>query len=70
MNMEKKTIEPVGIPLAGFITAFSLDDRLIYAYPVLSWNGEYVIPVYALIRGLAWLPITGRRSRCRANTLL
>jgi len=47
VNMEKKTIEPVGIPLANTIAAFSLDDRLIYSFRTLTWDGEYVIPVYA-----------------------
>jgi hypothetical protein len=46
LNMNKKTIEPVGIPLADPIVAFSLDDELIYSSPVLSWNNRYVIPVY------------------------
>lgn len=46
VNMNKKTIEPVGIPLADPIVSFSLDDRLIYSSPVLSWNGRYVMPVY------------------------
>jgi hypothetical protein len=51
VNMEKKTIEPVGIPLANTIEAFSLDDRLIYGYRTLSWNSEYVIPVYVFDPG-------------------
>jgi hypothetical protein len=44
--MNKKTIEPVGIPLADSINAFSLDDQLIYGWRTLWWTGRYVIPVY------------------------
>jgi hypothetical protein len=46
LNMTKKTFEPVGIPLADTINTFSLDDKLIYGFRTLSWNGEYVTPVY------------------------
>ena len=51
INVNKKTIEPVGTPLANFIEAFSLDDRLIYNYRILSWNGQYIIPVYVFDPG-------------------
>ncbi len=47
LNMSEKTIEPVGIPMADSIDSFSLDDLLIYGFRTLSWNGKYVIPVYA-----------------------
>jgi hypothetical protein len=47
LNMDKKTIEPAGIPLADGINTFSLDDRLIYGSRALSGNGQYVTPVYA-----------------------
>lgn len=46
LDVNNKTIEPVGIPLADTIDAFSLDDQLIYGSPTLSGNGQYVIPVY------------------------
>ncbi len=46
LDVNKKTIEPVGIPLADTINAFSLDDQLIYGFRTLSANGQYVIPVY------------------------
>jgi hypothetical protein len=46
LDVNKKTIEPVGIPLADTISAFSLDDQLIYGSPNLSGNGQYVTPVY------------------------
>lgn len=51
LNVNEKTIEPVGTPLAGTIDTFSLDDRLIYGFRILSWNGEYVIPVYVFDPG-------------------
>jgi hypothetical protein len=46
LNVNQKTIEPVGTPLADTIEAFSLDDLLIYGFRTLWWNGHYVIPVY------------------------
>lgn len=46
LNLAKKTIEPVGIPLTGGIVAFSLDDQLIYGSQTTSWNGQLVMPVY------------------------
>jgi hypothetical protein len=49
--MIEKTLEPVGIPLADPIIAFSLDDRLIYSSPTLQCNGQYVIPVYVFDPG-------------------
>jgi hypothetical protein len=51
LDMNQKKIEPVGTPLADPIEAFSIDDRLIYSSPTLSWNGEYVIPVYVFDPG-------------------
>ncbi|HTS09443.1 MAG TPA: hypothetical protein VMP68_28020 [Candidatus Eisenbacteria bacterium] len=51
LNMNKKEIEPVGIPLSDPIETFSVDDRLIYSSPTLSWNGDYVIPVYVFDPG-------------------
>ena len=51
LDMNQKKIEPVGIPLADPIEAFSIDDRLIYSAPILSWNGDYVIPVYVFDPG-------------------
>jgi hypothetical protein len=46
LNVNNKKIEPVGIPLADTINTFSLDDQIIYGSRTLSWNGQYVIPVY------------------------
>jgi hypothetical protein len=46
LNMAKKTLEAVGIPLADTINTFSLDDKLIYGWRTSPGNGEYVIPVY------------------------
>ena len=51
LNVNQKTIEPVGTPLANMIDAFSLDDRLIYGFRTLSSNGQYVIPVYVFDAG-------------------
>jgi hypothetical protein len=51
LNMTTKTFETVGIPLADTINSFSLDDRLIYGFRTLSWNGDYVIPVYVFDPG-------------------
>jgi hypothetical protein len=46
LDVNKKTIEPVGTPLANTIDAFSFDDRLIYGSRTVSWNGQYIIPTY------------------------
>jgi hypothetical protein len=51
LNMTKKTIEPVGIPLADAINGFSLDDHLIYGERTVSSNGQYLIPVYVFDPG-------------------
>jgi hypothetical protein len=59
LNMDKKTIEPVGIPLANTIETFSFDDRLIYGDRTLSWNGEYVIPVYVFNPGTGLVTSNG-----------
>lgn len=46
LDMENKSIAPVGIPLAGGVTSFSLDDRLVYGSRTLSANEKWIIPVY------------------------
>ena len=67
VNMENKTIEPVGVPLANVITAFSLDDRLIYGWRSLSWNGEYVIPVYVFDPGTGLVSNNGMEITMRSE---